>query len=104
MGVRDDLPCISLVFTNLPSFRYCGEYIQGRHFEKLSPDELEIHVKDKTLQYWAEKIVTREWGTRALVRYGAARNESHAKTFTAEQVKDLFNKVCSPSQYCRLLY
>ncbi|KAI9774568.1 MAG: hypothetical protein M1840_002817 [Geoglossum simile] len=73
-------------------WEYCGEYIQGRHFEKLRPDELKIHVKDETLKYWAKKIVTREWGTRALIKYGAARDESHAKTFTAEKVKRLFNK------------
>ncbi|KAI9775868.1 MAG: hypothetical protein M1839_000742 [Geoglossum umbratile] len=73
-------------------WEYCGEYVQGRHYEKLRPDEVKIHVRDKTLQYWAEKVVSREWGARILVKYGAARDEAHAKTFTAEQVKRLFNK------------
>ena len=97
MGVRDGPPPLHFLdaFTSLHSFRYCGEYVQGRHFEKLGPDEVEIHVKDKTLQHWARRITTRGWGIRILIKYGGARDKSHAKTFTVGQVKRLFNKVCS---------
>ncbi|KAH0536459.1 hypothetical protein FGG08_006672 [Glutinoglossum americanum] len=73
-------------------WEYCGEYVQGRRYEKLRPDEIETHVREETKQHWAEKITIKGWGVRLLVSYGAARDENHAKTFTVQQVKKLFDK------------
>ncbi|KAH0553369.1 hypothetical protein GP486_006559 [Trichoglossum hirsutum] len=79
-------------FYRLIFVRYCGEYVQSRRYEKLKPDEIETHVPEKTKIHWSEKIVINEWGTKLLVRHGAARDENHARTFTAQKVRRLFDK------------
>jgi hypothetical protein len=71
--------------------------VQSRHYEKLKPDEIGVHVPEKNKLHWCEKIVINDWGTELLVKHGAARDENHVKTFTAQLVRHLFDKVSLPS-------
>ncbi|KAI9678422.1 MAG: hypothetical protein M1829_002020 [Trizodia sp. TS-e1964] len=73
-------------------WEYCGKYIQGRRFEKLTAKEYEEQVPEYTRDSYATNLTCKQWGYDHLVQMGIARDIDHAQTFKPADIREMLDK------------
>ncbi|KAI9795076.1 MAG: hypothetical protein M1816_000098 [Peltula sp. TS41687] len=73
-------------------YEYVGLYSQGRHFERLTNEEYETEVPEKTRVEWAKNVIVKEWGAKVLIDGGICKSRAEAQGMTVAQIRELMDR------------
>ncbi|KAI9888102.1 MAG: hypothetical protein M1823_000037 [Watsoniomyces obsoletus] len=73
-------------------YDYVGMYSQGRHIERLTPEEHRTQIPEKTRKNWISNLLVKAWGKELLVAAGIANSKEEVDNLVPEDLEVYFSR------------